>query len=130
MTELSLHNVVKNYGFKNVLNGFNLELNTGDRVSLIGPNGSGKTTIFKLIVGEEPLSSGQISIRKDATVGFLSQIPPKYNDDLTVREIVIQGKAKLLEVESKLRKIEKKLEDYDSDKLDSLLKSYGKLQEI
>ena len=130
MTELSLHNVVKNYGFKNVLNGFNLELNTGDRVSLIGPNGSGKTTIFKLIVGEEPLSSGQISMRKDATVGFLSQIPPKYNDDLTVREIIIQWKAKLLEVESKLRKIEKKLEDYDSDELDSLLKSYGKLQEM
>ena len=74
MTELSLNNVFKNYGFNNVLNGFNLELNTGDRVSLIGPNGSGKTTIFKIVTGEETLNSGQISIRKDATVGFLSQI--------------------------------------------------------
>ena len=129
MTELSLNNVVKNFGFKNVLNGFSLELNTGERVSLIGPNGSGKTTIFKLIMGEEMPNSGQISIRKGATVGFLSQIPPKYDDDLTVREIITQGKAKLIEIEAKLREYEDKMANLDSDRLESLLKSYGELQD-
>lgn len=130
MTELSLNNVVKNYGFKNVLNGFNLELNTGDRVSLIGPNGSGKTTIFKIVTGEETLNSGQISIRKDATVGFLSQIPPKYNDDLTVKEIIIQGKSKLIEIESKLRNLEERMSKFDSTQLGNILKTYGELQDL
>ncbi len=130
MTELSLNNIVKNFGFKNVLNGFDLELNTGERVSLIGPNGSGKTTIFKLIIGEESPNSGQISIRKDATIGFLSQIPPKYNEDLTVREIIIQGKAKILDIESKLRRLEEKMATANPEQLESLLKKYGELQEL
>ena len=130
MTELSLNNLVKNFGFKNVLNGFDLELNTGERVSLIGPNGSGKTTIFKLIMGEEMPNSGQISIRKGATIGFLSQIPPKYNDDLTVKEIIIQGKSKVLEVESKLRNLEEKMAIADPEQLEILLKTYGELQDL
>ncbi len=130
MTELSLNNIVKNFGFKNVLNGFDLELNTGERVSLIGPNGSGKTTIFKLITGEESPNSGQISIRKGATIGFLSQMPPKYNNDLTVREIIIQGKAKVLEIESKLRNLEEKMATANPEQLESLLKTYGELQEL
>ncbi len=129
MTELSLNNIVKNFGFKNVLNGFDLELNTGERVSLIGPNGSGKTTIFKLIIGEEMPNSGQISIRKGATIGFLSQIPPKYNDDLTVKEIIIQGKSKVLEVEAKLRNLEEKMATAAPRQLEILLKTYGKLQD-
>ena len=130
MTELSLNNLVKNFGFKNILNGFDLELNTGERVSLIGPNGSGKTTIFKLIMGEEMPNSGQISIRKGATIGFLSQIPPKYNDDLTVKEIIIQGKSKVLEVEAKLRNLEEKMATADPEQLEILLKTYGELQDL
>ena len=130
MTELSLNNLVKNFGFKNVLNGFDLELNTGERVSLIGPNGSGKTTIFKLIMSEEMPNSGQISIRKGATIGFLSQIPPKYNDDLTVKEIIIQGKLKVLEVEAKLRNLEEKMATADPEQLEILLKTYGELQDL
>ncbi len=130
MTELSLNGIVKNFGFKNVLNGFDLELKTGERISLIGPNGSGKTTIFKLITGEEVPNSGQISIRKGATVGFLSQVPPEYDEDLTVREIIIQGKSKLLEVEAKLRNLEEKMATYNPDQLNSLLKTYGEVQDM
>lgn len=129
MTELSLNNIEKTFGFKKILNGFNLELKTGERVALIGPNGSGKTTIFNMITGKEAPTAGQISIRKGATVGFLSQMPPKYDDEATVREIIVQGKAKLLEVEAKLRKIEEKLGKCNPDQMDDLLKSYGQLQE-
>ena len=129
MTELSLNNIEKTFGFKKILNGFDLELKTGERVALIGPNGSGKTTIFNMITGDEIPTAGQISIRKGATVGFLSQMPPKYDDEATVRDIIVQGKAKLLEVEAKLRKLENKLGQCDPDQMDDLLKSYGQLQE-
>ncbi len=129
MTELSLNNIEKTFGFKKILNGFDLELKTGERVALIGPNGSGKTTIFNMITGDEIPTAGQISIRKGATVGFLSQMPPKYDDEATVRDIIVQGKTKLLEVEAKLRKLENKLGQCDPDQMDDLLKSYGQLQE-
>lgn len=53
MIEIELNNVKKNYGLKNVLDGVNFDLKTGERVSLIGENGSGKSTIFKIISGIE-----------------------------------------------------------------------------
>lgn len=129
MIELSLNNIEKTFGFKKILNGFDLELKTGERVALIGPNGSGKTTIFNMITGDETPTAGQISIRKGATVGFLSQMPPKYDAEATVREIIVQGKAKLLEIDAKLRKLEDKLGKCNPDQMDDLLKSYGQLQE-
>ncbi len=47
MIELELNNIKKNYGLKNVLDGVNFEVKTGERISLIGENGSGKSTILK-----------------------------------------------------------------------------------
>ena len=49
MIELSLSKIKKSFGSKKLLDGFDLELKTGERIALIGPNGSGKTTIFKII---------------------------------------------------------------------------------
>ena len=129
MIELSLNKVEKNFGFKKVLNGFSLELKTGERVALIGPNGSGKTTIFKIITGEENLNAGNISIRKGATVGMLSQIPPTFPKETTVKEILLIGKAKVLEIEQKMRELEKRMATCTPEQMDVLLKSYGTLQE-
>ena len=53
MIEIELNNVKKNYGLKNVLDGVNFEVKTGERISLIGENGSGKSTILKIISGIE-----------------------------------------------------------------------------
>lgn len=101
MIELSLNKVVKNFGFKRVLDEFDLELKTGERVALIGPNGSGKTTIFKMITGEESPKSGTISIRKGATLGMLSQIPKIYSDDVTVLDVLKSGKQQVYDIEKK-----------------------------
>ena len=129
MIELNLNKIEKSFGFKKVLNGFDLELKTGERVALIGPNGSGKTTIFKLITGEEQPNSGAIAIRKGATIGMLSQIPQTYSDDITVLDILKESKKELFEVEKKLREIEQQLQNCKEEDLNSLLNRYGKLQE-
>lgn len=130
MIELNLSKVSKNYGFKKVLDGFDLELKTGERIALIGPNGSGKTTIFKMIIGEENANSGNISIRKEATLGMLSQMPVTYPKGTKVIDVIKSSKKSLFEIERKLREIEEKLTKVkDTDDIDSLLNSYGKLQE-
>ena len=130
MIELSLNKVVKSFGFKRVLDEFDLELKTGERVALIGPNGSGKTTIFKMITGEENPTSGIISVRKGATLGMLSQIPKIYSDDVTVLDVLKSGKQQVYDIEKRLRDIESKLSTTTPDKLDSILKNYGELQEL
>lgn len=130
MIELNLNKVVKSFGFKRVLEEFDLELKTGERVALIGPNGSGKTTIFKMIMGDETPTSGMISVRKGATLGMLSQIPKVYSDDITVLDVLKSGKKQVYDVEKRLRDIESKLSTSTPDKLDSILKTYGELQEL
>ena len=57
MIEIELNNVKKNYGLKNVLDGINFEVKTGERISLVGENGSGKSTVFKIISGIEEKDS-------------------------------------------------------------------------
>ena len=74
MIEVELNNIKKNYGLKNILDGFNMQLKTGERVALIGPNGSGKSTVLKIINGDEKIGYGTINIRKNAEICMLNQI--------------------------------------------------------
>lgn len=64
MIEIELNNVKKNYGLKNVLDGINFEVKTGERISLIGENGSGKSTILKIISGTEKQDSRKCKYKK------------------------------------------------------------------
>ena len=129
MIEISVNNAQKNFGFKRVLDGFDLEATTGERIALIGPNGCGKTTLFRIISGEENLDQGMVSIRRNATIGLLSQIPPKVADDVTVRDILLKTFDEVFKVEKQLREYEEKLASVSPDKMDSVLEIYGKLQE-
>ena len=87
MLEIVFNNVCKNFGNKKLLNDINLEIKTGEKIGLIGPNGCGKTTILKMIMKEENQTSGDIFIRKDATIGFLSQYP-----DVKLNDYLVNGK--------------------------------------
>ena len=129
MIEIALNNAKRSFGFKNVLDGFNFEADSGDRIGLIGPNGCGKTTIFKIIAGQEKLDSGMITVRRGATLGLLSQIPPKVSDNCTVKDFLLRNFEELFNIEKKLREYEMKFAILSDDELSKALKSYGKLQE-
>ena len=64
MIEIELNNVKKNYGLKNVLDGVSFEVKTGERISLIGENGSGKSTVLKIISGIEKQDSRECKYKK------------------------------------------------------------------
>ena len=129
MIEISISKVSKNFGFKKILDNFDFDAMPLERIALIGPNGCGKTTLLKLIAGIENPNSGTISIRKDATIGLLDQIPNIVSDDCAVNDILTIGLKNIYEIEDKLREIELKMSNCDSKSLDSLLRSYGRLQE-
>ncbi len=129
MIEVSVNNAQKSFGFKKVLDGFDLEATTGERIALIGPNGCGKTTLFKIISGEEKLDQGMISIRKTATIGLLSQIPPKVSDEVTVRDILLNSFKEVFVLEKRLHSCEEQLASVSPENMNSLLATYGRLQE-
>ena len=109
MTEISLTNVTKTFGFKNILNGLNIEIKTGDRVSIIGENGCGKTTILNIISQEESVDSGTVAIRKGLKIGYLSQQPENNYNNKTVKEILYDSFSELLEYEKRLKTYEEKM---------------------
>ena len=128
MTDISIANAKKNYGFKNVLDDFALEVTSGEKIGLIGPNGCGKTTLFKLITKEENLDAGSISIRKGANVRLLSQIPPVVSDSCTVKDILTRNVKDIFEIEALMKDLEEQMAAAEPDKLEQILDRYGKLQ--
>lgn len=128
MIEIGLNNIKKNFGLKNILDGVSFEVKTGERVSLIGENGSGKSTILKIINGDEKQDFGQISIRKGASIGFLKQIYDKQQKDEIVESYLKRSFDEFTSIENNLKKLELLMADNNKD-LDKILVKYGKLQE-
>ena len=131
MLDLDLSNITLNYGFKNVLDGVSFQVNTGDKVAIVGDNGTGKTSIFKLIAGEETPTSGTVARRKDTTVGLLRQIAPEVEEGITVRDFLKMAYGHVAEVQRTMSEYEMRMADptLTSKELDKIMDAYGKATE-
>lgn len=74
MIVLQCVNVSKAFGAESILENIKLEVQSSDRVALVGRNGAGKSTLLKMIVNELSLDSGQIIIPKHVEIGYLANI--------------------------------------------------------
>ena len=90
---LSVENIVKEYSSQPVLAGVTFLVNRRDRIALVGKNGTGKTTLLRLIAGEETPTSGHISRDADMRIGYLPQ-QMIHNEGTTLREEVDQVRDK------------------------------------
>ena len=70
---ISLSNITKQYGRQVLFVDTSFKLRTGEKIGLVGPNGSGKTTIFRMISGEEQPDGGEVSIPRRTTIGYFRQ---------------------------------------------------------
>lgn len=130
MIEIELNNIIKNYELKNVLNGMNLTLKTGERAVIIGCNGAGKSTVLKIIMKQESISSGTINIRKNATIGMLKQIYEYEKENPNVYNFLQRSFEQFFELERKLKKLEDEMSyEKDDEKMSELLKKYGNVQQ-
>ena len=130
MIEIELNNIIKNYGLKNVLNGMNLTLKTGEKAALIGCNGAGKSTVLKIIMKQENISAGTINIRKNATIGILKQIYEYEETNPNVYTFLQRSFEHFFELETKLKKLENEMSyEKDDEKMSELLQKYGNVQQ-
>jgi ATP-binding cassette subfamily F protein 3 len=82
---LSIHNLSKNFGIQPVLKNINFNISAGERIGLIGPNGSGKTTIMRILAGLEHPDSGNVGLtRPNLRIGYLAQ-GMDFTPELTLR---------------------------------------------
>lgn len=130
MIEIELNNIIKNYGLKNVLNGMNLTLKTGERAAIIGCNGAGKSTVLKIIMKQENISAGTINIRKNATIGILKQIYEYEETNPNVYTFLQRSFEHFFELETKLKKLENEMSyEKNDEKMSELLQKYGNVQQ-
>ena len=87
---LTADNLSKNYGMKQLLDNVSLYLNAGDRIGLIGVNGTGKSTLLKILAGAADADSGRVSLDPNVQVAYLPQTPDM-DDSRTVLEQVFAG---------------------------------------
>lgn len=126
MAYISVKKIKKTYGPKLIFDNVSFELNNKDRIALVGRNGTGKSTIFKIITGNENYDSGELYVKKGLKIGYLEQ-EPNYGDK-SVREVINLAKQEIFEINELISRIvEKMTKETDSDILMKLSEKYDKL---
>lgn len=114
MIILSCNNLTKSFGVESILENISFTVNEGDKIGVIGVNGTGKTTLFKIISGIYGYDSGEIYTSKDCEIGYLEQNTNFYSDNTIFTE-VLEVFSDLIKMEEDLRKMECEISDKSSE---------------
>lgn len=119
-----LSNVEKSYGGYDVLRGVSFQVNPDEKIGLVGRNGSGKTTIFRIITGAESADSGEVHTINNLKLGLLEQ-HVDFQAAETVHTAALSAFQKVHDIEAEMRRLEKQME---TDHGDEILSRYADLQ--
>ena len=122
-----LTEVTKSYGAQEVLRGVTFQLNPGEHAGLVGRNGAGKTTIFRIITGVESADKGEFDSMRGMRVGVLAQHVDFTGAD-TVMDAALAVFENLLSLEVKMRELEHAMIEVSGDELDRVMHEYSEAQ--
>ncbi|HMS33571.1 MAG TPA: ABC-F family ATP-binding cassette domain-containing protein [Ignavibacteria bacterium] len=128
---ISLNNISMRYGAKVLFDEVSLRISGKDRVSLVGSNGAGKSTMLKVIAGLIRSDEGEVAISKHTTVGYLPQEGIQYTGK-TLYEEIYSSAGDINKIQDEMRQIEIEMgesEDTATDEFMDLVNEYGELQE-
>ena len=125
---LQVSNINKYFNDNHILKDVSFHMNEYDKTALVGINGSGKTTLIRIIMNELDKDSGNISLNKGVSVGYLPQ-NAIIDSDATIYEEVLKVKEALISDEQTVRDMEKEMGDVKGRELETLMEDYHKLEE-
>ncbi len=125
MIDISVSGLVKEFEVgKKILDGLTFQVDAGERVGLLGPNGCGKTTFLRILTGVVRPDEGDIVIASNKRLGLISQIPV-YPEGYTVEDVLDTAFLSLQELEEEMERLSQRMEEGESDS--TLLSKYDKL---
>ena len=128
MIVLSCNNLNKSFGIDSILENVSFTVNEGDKIGIIGINGTGKTTLFKIISGIYGYDSGDIYTSKDCEIGYLEQ-NTNFHSNNNILEEVLEVFSDLIKMEEYLRELELKIAEEstnpNSNDLDKFMNEYS-----
>ena len=126
MTDISVSGLVKSFEIgNNVLDGLSFDINEGEHVGILGPNGCGKTTLFRIITGELDSDEGAVAIGGGKRLGLISQIPV-YPDGWTTEDVLRDAHRRLYAMQERMDALAERM---DGDPSPALLNEYDRLSE-
>lgn len=124
---IQLNNVTKNFVVNEIFSNVKMEINDKDRVAIVGRNGAGKSTLLKIISGELSFDSGERTISKNTTIGYLSQ-EFIVREDLSIYEEMITCFDEIISLEANLEKLSYELTPENIENNPGLLDRFDRLQ--
>lgn len=123
---ISIDNLKVEFGVKPLFDNVSFVINDKDRIALVGKNGTGKSTMLKIICGLQKPTSGNVAIPNDTTIGYLPQVM-NLQDNTTVREEVKKAFADISKMKERVDKLNEELAqrtDYESDSYMELVQKF------
>ncbi|ADU28648.1 ABC-F family ATP-binding cassette domain-containing protein [Evansella cellulosilytica] len=118
----------KSFGAERILSNVKLEVQSRERVALVGRNGAGKSTLLKIIAGDLSFDSGDLIIPKNVSIGYLAQ-DSGLNTDRSIWEEMNTVFVHLKQMEKQLRKLEEKMSNPNQSDYEKVLSDYDQLQQ-
>ena len=116
MIDITIQNLIKSFEVgDNLLDGLTFQIDSGERVGILGKNGCGKTTLFKILTGEYDYDEGQLSIAPGKKLGLISQIPV-YPEGYTVEDVLDTAFTRLHKMERELEDLTARMGTGETDK--------------
>ncbi|MCR5789596.1 MAG: ABC-F family ATP-binding cassette domain-containing protein [Lachnospiraceae bacterium] len=124
---LQISNVNKAFGDNELLKGCSFHIEEKEKCALVGNNGTGKTTLLKIITGIIPSDGGNVTLKSGATVGYLSQIDAVDSGNTILEELTL-AKQDILDEEAEIAGLSEKMKNLKGAELDAAMNRYSALQ--
>jgi macrolide transport system ATP-binding/permease protein len=121
---LSIKNLQKTYGAITVLDDITFVVNAGERIGIVGPNGVGKSTLLRLLTGQDDADTGTITYAPGIEFGYLAQTTPQFYGR-TIDDLIMESLGNLRQLEQHMRRLEQRLETANATELPTLLEDYN-----